>query len=314
MRSNAPLRYNSFNRYLRRRFGGRVQKIPLDAGFGCPHRAGDDGRQDGGCIYCENAAFSPPSVSSPSPLREQLERGIRRGTRHTRPRGFIAYFQAYTGTLGPPDLLRERYDVVREFPGILGLAVGTRPDCVDAPVLDVLESYCEDYEVWLELGLQSGNDATLQRIRRGHDVDAFLRAVECIAGCRMLACVHVILGLPGEGREEMMATARLLAGLPIQGVKIHHCHVIRGTPLEEDFLRGRYEPLTYEQYLFLLCDFLEEIPWPITIHRLVGEAPEEMLVAPRWEESKSVFLRDVQRELTRRGSVQGAGSPGTLPE
>lgn len=311
-RGSGPLRYNAFSRYLRRRYGGRVRKIPLDAGFGCPHRSGEGLREGGGCIYCENAAFSPVTAAGPPPLAEQ----IRRGTGRHRSAGFIAYFQAYTNTLGDLELLRKRYDTVRGFPEIRVLAVGTRPDCVDDPVLDLLDSYCGQYEVWLELGLQSGNDATLRRIRRGHGLDAFLRAVERTARRRMLVCVHVILGLPGEGRNEMMETARLLAGLPVHGVKVHHCQVVRGTPLEESYLRGEYGPLEYPQYLALVCDFLEQVPWPVTIHRLIGEVPVDRLAAPRWGVPKQTFLRDVHRELARRGTVQGyrcGGAPPSFP-
>ena len=320
MSRTGPLRYNSFTRYLRRRYGGPVRKIPLDAGFGCPGRSGDDRRQGGGCIYCENASFSPVTGPAPLPLAEQIRQGLRPGTNRRRPQGYIAYFQAYTNTLGAPDWLRRCYDTVRRFPEIKGLAVGTRPDYVEEGVLDLLDSYCDDYEVWLELGLQSGNDATLRRIRRGHGVDAFLHAVERTALRRMLVCAHVILGLPGEGPDEMMETARLLAGLPVHGVKVHHCHVVRETPLEEMYLRGDYLPLEYTEYLALVCDFLEEIPWPVTIHRLIGEAPVDRLVAPRWENPKSSFLRDVQQELARRGSFQGSrrraappSSPGSRP-
>jgi radical SAM protein (TIGR01212 family) len=306
MNQPPPLRYNAFNRYLRRRYGGRIQKIPLDAGFGCPHREGRDGRQAGGCIYCENASFSPGSGPQPLPLAEQLERGIRQGLRRYKARGFIAYFQAYTNTYGPPELLRERFDVIRDFPGVVGMAVGTRPDCVDPEVLDLVHAYCGRYEVWMEYGLQSGNDHTLRRIQRGHLVADFLRAVELTSRRGMLICAHVILGLPGEGRREMMHTARLLAGLPVHGVKIHHCHVIRGTPLEEEYNRGRYRPMVYEPYLSQVCDFLEVLPWPITIHRLMGDAPAALLAAPKWKQTKPDLLRDVQAELVRRGTCQGA--------
>jgi len=315
-RATPRSRYNAFNRYLRRRYGGPVRKIPLDGGFGCPHRGGRDGRQAGGCIYCENAAFSPASAPNPPPLLEQVRRGIRRAVRRdgTGPRAFIAYFQAYTGTWGDPALLRERYGAVRAFPQVRGLAVATRPDCVGEPVLDVLSS-CSDegYEVWLELGLQSASEDTLRRINRGHGVEAFVRAVERAAARPVLLCAHVILGLPGEGPDEMRDTARLLAGLPVHGVKIHHCHVIRGTPLELEFRRGRYRPLDRAGYLGAVCDFLEETPWPVTVHRLVGEAPDALLVAPRWEGTKASFVQDVERELARRGSVQGARAGRGLP-
>ena len=247
------------------------------------------------------------------PLNEQLALGIKHGRKRYRARRFIAYFQAYTNTFGSPDLLKGRFDIVKDFPEIVGLAVGTRPDCVDEPVLDLLESYCEDYEVWVEYGLQSAHNETLTRIRRGHSVEDFLRAVERTARRRMLICAHVILGLPGESREEMMETARLLAGLPIQGVKIHHCHVIRDTPLADEYRSGCYRPMEYEEYISCVCDFLEHIPWAVTIQRLLGEAPKELLIAPSWGQAKAGILKDIQKELVRRHSHQGKKAPSHLP-
>jgi radical SAM protein (TIGR01212 family) len=247
-------------------------------------------------------------------VEEQITRGIRFGRKRYRAGGFFAYFQAYTTTYAPPEALRERYEVIRRFPEVVGLAVGTRPDCVDEAVLDLLASYAGDYEVWVEYGLQSASDATLERIRRGHSVEAFLQALTRTASRPILICVHVILGLPGEGHEEMMETARLLAGLPIHGVKIHHCHVIRGTPLAEDYLQGRYAPLEYSRYLACACDFLENLPWPITIQRLVGEASPELLLAPDWGQDKARVLRDIQTEMERRGSYQGKHAPRHPPK
>ena len=307
------LRYHAFSDYLRRRYGRRIQKIPLDAGFGCPHRAGPDHRGEGGCSYCRNDAFSPASGTVPPLLGEQLAAGIRQGRKRARAGGFFAYFQAYTNTFAPPETLRQRYDTIRSFPEIVGLAVGTRPDCLEEEGLDLLESFCRDYEVWVEIGLQSANDATLERIRRGHTVEDFLDAVERAARRGLNICAHVILGLPGEGHAEMMASARLLAGLPIQGVKVHHCHVIRETPLAEEWRRGSYRPLAYEEYLSCVCDFLERIPWPVTIQRLVGDAPEGLLLAPRWGRDKAAILRDIQGELARRESRQGGKCGGSFP-
>jgi len=181
---------------------------------------------------------------------------------------------------------------------------------VDEGVLDLLQSYRADYEVWVEYGLQSAANATLERIRRGHTVEDFLDAVERTARRGLPVCAHVMLGLPGEGREEMTATAGLLAGLPIQGVKIHHCHVIRGTLLAEQWRGGTYQPPAYEEYLARVCDFLERLPWPVTIQRLVGEAPAELLLAPRWGRDKAAILRDIQSELVRRESWQGSRNLG----
>jgi len=306
------IRYHRFRDYLHHKYGRRIQKISLDAGFGCPHREGADHRQGPGCIYCENAAFSPhsrPEQRLP-PLDEQLARGIRFGEKRYRARGFFAYFQAYTNTYGPVGLLEERYNVIRGFPEIVGLAVGTRPDCADGAVLDLLESFSQDYEVWVEYGLQSGHDTTLDRMQRGHTVEDFLRAVERTSHRPILICVHVILGLPGESHDDMMETARLLAGLPIQGVKIHHFHVIQCTPLADSYLRGEYRPLEYSEYLRCVCDFLELLPWPITIQRLLGEAPHDILLAPKWGKNKESVLEEIQIELESRGSHQGIRTRG----
>jgi radical SAM protein (TIGR01212 family) len=303
-------RYHRFRDYLHLKYGRRIHKIPLDAGFGCPHREGADHRQGTGCIYCENAAFSPNSraVQSLPGLEEQLARGIRFGEKRYRARGFFAYFQAYTNTYGPVELLEERYGLIRRFPEVLGLAVGTRPDCVDEPVLDLLESFSEDYEVWVEYGLQSAHDRTLDRVRRGHTVQDFLGAVERTSRRPIRICAHVILGLPDETHAEMMETAKLLAGLPIRGVKIHHCHVIQGTPLAESYRRGEYHPLGYSEYLRCVCDFLEHLPWRITIQRLLGEAPRDLLLAPEWGKDKGRVLAEIQAEFERRGTRQGSRS------
>jgi radical SAM protein (TIGR01212 family) len=300
-------RYHRFRDYLFHKYNKRIHKVSLDAGFGCPNRQGHDRRQGPGCIYCENAAFSPQARMEqyPPPLDEQLARGIDFGRKRYGAHGFFAYFQAYTNTFGPVELLRKRYSIIRRFPEIVGLAVGTRPDCADAAVLDLLESFSQDYEVWLEYGLQSGHDTTLDRIQRGHTVEDFVRAVEQTSLRPILICVHVILGLPGETHDHMMETAKLLARLPIQGVKIHHCHVIRGTPLEDSYLKREYRPLEYKEYLRCVCDFLEHLPWPITIQRLLGEAPRDLLLAPKWGETKEAVLMAIEDELESRGSHQG---------
>jgi radical SAM protein (TIGR01212 family) len=263
-------------------------------------------------VYCENAAFSPHAGrgQAPIPLDEQLERGIRFGEKRYGSSGFFAYFQAYTNTYGPLEQLERSYGAIRRFREIVGLAVGTRPDCVDEGVLDLLESFSPNYEVWVEYGLQSALNPTLDRIQRGHTVEDFLRAVEETSRRRILICAHVILGLPGESHDEMMQTARFLNGLPIQGVKIHHCHVIRGTPLAAHYQRGEYHPLSHSEYLRSVCDFLEHLPWPMTIQRLIGEAPRELLLAPKWGENKGRILREIQSELERRGSHQGIRASG----
>ncbi len=302
-----PLRYHSFSSYLRARFGEKLRRIPLDAGFGCPNRPGPDGRGGPGCIYCANEAFSPECGPKPPPLEEQLASAIARIRGRHRTSGFIAYFQAFTNTWAPVETLRERYDTIRRFPQIRALAVGTRPDCVDSAVLDLLESYCQDYEVWIEYGLQSASDEILSRIRRGHTVEDFVRAVEDTARRPALKiCTHVIFGLPGESPADRERTAALLARLPVHGVKIHHCHVVRGTPLADMYAAGAYEPPEYGRYIGWVCDFLERIPWRVTVQRLAGDAPRRLLLAPRWGRSGIQVSRGVQSELLRRGTRQGS--------
>jgi len=300
------LRYHSFNQYLQGKWGYRIHKIPLDAGFGCPTRLGRS-RAGAGCIYCENSAFSPQSRHAvPPPLREQIRAGIIHGSGRYKAKGFIAYFQAFTNTYAPLHVLRERYDVIRGFPEIRGLAIGTRPDCVSDGILDLIESYSKEYEVWVEYGLQSASNETLHRIRRGHTVEQFLDAVDTTTQRNLLICVHVILGLPGEGHTEILETARLLAGIPIHGVKIHHCHVVRDTPLAEWYREGRYQPPEKAEYITWVCDFLEQLPERILIHRLLGDAPQGLLIAPAWAQDKTEILKEIQAELERRGTHQGS--------
>lgn len=297
-------RYNRFSRYLRERFGTRVQKVSLDAGFGCPHRAG--GRGPGGCIYCEVRGFSPALADPTVPLEDQLRSGIEAQRRRYGAGKFIAYFQAYTNTHGSVDELRSRYDVIRGFPEIVGLSIGTRPDCIDPDRLDLIESYADDgYMVWIEYGLQSACNRTLERINRGHTAAQFVEAVEMTQGRGIEICVHVILGLPGETATEILATAELLAGLPLHGIKLHNLHVVKGTRLAEEYEAGRYRPQELGEYLRTACDFLELLPAEMTVQRLAALAPLNSLLAPVWAADNRRIVEAIEAELERRDSYQG---------
>lgn len=300
--TTSPPRYHSFSRYCRRRFGCRVRKITLDAGFTCPNRDGTCGW--GGCTFCNNSGFSPNTRHDPASVHEQLVRGIHLGGRRGISR-FIAYFQAYTNTYAPIESLRALYDEVWRFKQVLGMSVGTRPDCVNPAIINLLAGYTQSGEVWVEYGLQSAHDATLMAINRGHGYREFLDAVEMTRDRGLKICVHTILGLPGEDRDMMLETHRRLAGLPIDGIKIHLLHIMRGTVMEHQFLRGDIRLLGRPEYVSLVCDCLEILPPTITIQRLHADAPPDVLVAPDWCMDKSGILDDIRRELDARDAWQG---------
>jgi radical SAM protein (TIGR01212 family) len=295
-------RYRRYSDYLKSRFSGPVRKISLDAGFTCPNR---DGRLSiDGCCFCLPRAFSP-ALGQGIPLQEQLQTGIDLGKRRSIGQ-FIAYFQAYTNTYASLDILRATYDTIRGFPEIKILAIGTRPDCVDESVLSLIAEYAQGYEVWVEYGLQSANNPTLQGINRGHDAEAFLKAVELTRRHPGLhICAHVILGLPGETPDHEAHTARILAQLKVEGVKIHPLHVVRGTRLEQLHREQQYIPLTREAYAERVVRFLEHL-WPETIiQRLSADCPGDLLIAPLWLRDKSQVLRNIETRLVATDTWQG---------
>ncbi|ACA59667.1 conserved hypothetical radical SAM protein [Candidatus Desulforudis audaxviator MP104C] len=298
-------RYYSFSRFLKERFGGRVYKIPLDAGFTCPNRDGTVGRD--GCTFCHNPSFGL-FADQALPLEDQLTAASARlRRRHPGPLRFLAYLQNYTGTYGPLDRLKAVYGAAVAHPDVVGLAIGTRPDCVPDPVLDLIGSYAARWHVWLEYGLQSIHNRTLERINRGHTAGQFLDAVARARGRGIFVCAHVILGLPGETPEDTVETARALTQAGVDGVKVHHLQVIRGTPLEAEWRSGRVDVLSPAEYVRWAADFLEHLDAGITIHRLVGEVLNgELLLAPRWNVDKTKILDWIDQELERRGTVQGS--------
>jgi hypothetical protein len=300
-----PLPYRDLNTHLKGRFGQRVQKISLDAGFTCPNRDGTLGRE--GCLYCNPRGSGTGAWGRGLSLTAQLQAGAVGLAKRYGARKFIAYFQGFTNTYAPVAKLQALYDETLAFPGVVGLSVGTRPDCLADGVLELLAGYARTHLVWLELGLQSAHDATLQRINRGHDVACFARAVRRAAACGLEVVAHVILGLPGEGREEMTATARFLAALPLQGVKLHLLYVVEGSPLARLYRQGAYEPLTEPEFAAAAVDFLEHLPPEVVIHRLTGDPHPRELLAPAWCLDKTRVLNRISQEFVRRGSRQGSG-------
>ncbi len=304
-------RYHCLSAYLRQRFGRRVRTLALDAGFTCPNVDGTV--TTGGCVYCDNRSFSPNRRLPRTTLRTQVERGIAILSRRFGADRFLAYFQAGTNTHAPLERLRHLYDQALDHPQVVGLAIGTRPDSVPQAVLDLLGDYARRLPVFLELGLQTIHDRSLDWMNRGHHADAFFDAVARCRGRPLELCAHVILGLPGEDRADMLATARALAGLGLHGVKIHNLYVVRGTPLEEQYRRGVVRLPAREEYVGLVCDFLELLPPEMVVYRLCGESPPDYHVAPAWCQDKPALLRAIDEELVRRDSRQGRHYRLTTP-
>ena len=301
----ASNRYSTYRAYLARLFPGRVYKIPLDAGLTCPNRDGTVAV--GGCSYCDNASFSPYASGPAKSISQQLEEGIAfYRTKRFGGERFIAYFQAYTNTYAPPEQLAALYDEAISHPEIVGLAVGTRPDCVGEEILDLLDEYRLRTTLFLELGLQTIHDRTLRRVNRGHTAADFFDAASRVKRRGIRLCVHIILGLPGETREEMLQTAEALASLPIDAVKITHLYIPARAPIASSFRKGEVQTLDFETYLDLVCDVLERLPSNVAIERLMGELSGPDILAPRWGMSKSEILGRIDTRLKERGSHQGA--------
>lgn len=303
MISSGKKRYLPFSQHLKDTFGEKVYKIGIDAGFTCPNRDGTLGT--GGCIYCYGHRSNQHLVDTVA-IKAQIREGKAALIQRYQAHKFLAYFQRFTNTYADPDVLESLYRSALEEEGVVGLSIGTRPDCVDEPVLDVIEDLAKTSYVWIEYGLQSIHNSTLKAIHRGHGFADFLDAVVRTRrrkGIRI--CVHVILGLPGETKDEMVETARTLSVLKIDGVKIHSAHVLKDTKLEDMYLSGAYHPPELTEYVDIVCDFLEHLSPDIIIHRLVGDAPRSRYVAPEWCLHKSEALRAIDAELERRNSRQG---------
>lgn len=299
-------RYRAFGDFLKESLGEKVYKISIHAGFTCPNRDGTLGT--GGCIYCNNQGFSPNTRRARMSVREQVETGITHITKRYKAKKYIAYFQAYTNTYGPYEQLKAAYDEALSHPDVVGLSVGTRPDCLEDDVLELLADYAaRGYHVWIELGLQSMHDATLEQINRHHTVADFVDAVKRIKKFPALhICAHVILGLPGETRDMMLQSAAFLSDLGVHGIKIHLLHVLRDTPLEALYTAGDVKIFNRTEYVSLVCDYLELLDPGMVIQRLTADGPSDILLAPRWAMEKKKTVDMISKELRRRGMHQGA--------
>jgi len=301
--------YRSYSSYLKERFGERVYRVCLDAGLGCPNRDGKLGTK--GCVFCSDRG-SWGERGRGSPLDEQVRREKDRVRRRYGANKFIAYFQAFSNTYAPPHVLKQIYDsVLDDDEEIVGLAIGTRPDCIDTEKLELISSYLPRKSVWIEYGLQSAHDRTLELMGRRHDVQVFTDAVRETDAHGIGVYAHVIIGLPGEGRRQNIETAEYLAGLPVEGVKIHNLNVIRDTLLETWYDEGKVEPLTLEEYAERVVDFLERTRPEVVVARLSTDTEAERLVVPRWSLDKPAVMTRIIEEFSGRGTYQGRLCPDT---
>lgn len=296
-------RYNQYSAYLKKKFGAKVYKITLDAGFSCPNRDGTISK--GGCIFCDAGGSFSQAHSNLLSIREQVETGILTLKNRFKAEKFMSYFQAYSNTYKPVKELEKIYNSALGHKDVVGLSIGTRPDCVDYEKLDLISSYKNDYYVWIEYGLQSVHDKTLRKINRGHDFTCFQSAYEKTKERGINVCVHVILGL-WETRDEIMQTAQKLAELKVDGVKIHMLCALEDTKLADMYKNGEIDFMSEDDYVNTVCDFLEYLPKETTIHRLAGNGLKKNLIAPRWLGAKLDCLNKIDKELVKRNSYQGA--------
>ncbi len=296
-------RYYSYNRYLREKFGERVHRISLDAGFNCPNIDGH--LSDTGCVYCNNPAFSH-FTKEKKDIRDQIQESIAFYDQKMKVKKFIAYFQAFSSTYADVNTLQKTYDVIKEFPQIVGLSISTRPDCVDREKIDMISRYAKDYLVWIEYGLQTTHNRILDEINRHHSYEDFLRAVELTRQSGVSVGVHMILGLPGQRHEDILIDAERLAGLGIEGIKFHVLHVLKDTEMERWYRDGNLELLSQDEYVDMVCDCLERLPADTVVLRLVSTADREYLIAPEWINNRAAVTHAIDEEFERRGSRQGA--------
>jgi radical SAM protein (TIGR01212 family) len=296
-------RYRTYSRFLKEKFGCRVRKVSVDAGFTCPNRDGRLGM--GGCIYCNNNSFRPETASRRKSVREQVEEGIEYLKTRYCARKFIVYFQPFTNTYAPLQDLIPLYESAIDHPDVVGLSIGTRPDCVDEGKIAWFERLARTHFVTLEYGLESVDDASLERIHRGHNFQCWLDAMKLTRNRGIFLCAHIILGFPWEARGQVIRSAEVLSSQSLDFLKIHHLHVVRGTLMADQFREKPFPLLSVEEYADLVIDFLERLSPDIWLERLVGSAPENQLVGPIWGKSKAEIQRVIDKRFEERNTWQG---------
>lgn len=299
--------YNSYNEYFKRTFGGRVQKVSIDAGFTCPNRDGTIAR--GGCTYCNNDAFNPSYCHPSKPIAVQINEGIEfHRVRYRRAMKYLAYLQTYSNTYMPVGDLKKIYDETLSHPDIIGLIIGTRPDCIDSEKLELIADVAHEKYVMVEYGIETTNNNTLERINRGHTWEQSKEAIERTAARGIKTGAHLIFGLPGETREEMLERVDEISALPLTTVKFHQLQIVENTVMVNDYLKdpASFNLFTLEEYIDFIIRFIERLNPDFIIERFTGEVPPRFLVTPPWGNLRSdqVMVRIVE-EMEKRGTWQG---------
>lgn len=298
-------RYHSWNYALRQEFGGKIFKVPVDGGFDCPNRDGTVAH--GGCTFCSVSGSGDMIVAPEEPLPVQFQKEIdMMHQKWPHVDQYIVYFQNFTNTHAPIEVIKERFEQVINLPGVVGLSVGTRPDCLPDDVVEYLAELNQRLYLWVELGLQTTFEQTSRQINRAHDYETYVEGVAKLRAHGIRVCTHLINGLPGETPEMMLENVRrTILDSDIQGIKLHLLHLMRNTRMLRDYHEGRLQLMTREEYVQVICDQLEMIPSEIIIHRLTGDAPWDSLVGPMWSLKKWEVLNAIDQEMIRRDSYQG---------
>ena len=305
-------RFNAYSNYFRKLFGGRVQKLSIDAGFTCPNRDGTIGT--GGCSFCNNDAFSPSYCNADTSITKQIEKGIHfHSKRYRKSVAYLAYFQSYTNTYAELDELRRKYEEALAYPGIAGLIIGARPDCISNEILDYLAFLSSGYYIAVEYGVESCYDRTLARVNRGHDFKCSVSALEKTAAKGIVTGAHFIFGLPGESREDMMNEAAIISRLPVKTVKFHQLQIIAGTKMEEEYLNSPndFELFTWNEYREFFIKFLERLNPDIIVERFTGESSPHLIRKEGWgglrsEEMTKLFEQRLEEIDTWQGRLYQA--------
>jgi len=296
-------RYHNLNYFLRGKFGEKVFKISLDGGFSCPNRDGTISK--GGCLFCSERGSGDFAGDREFSIHAQFQDIKTMMAKKWKTGKYIAYFQAYTNTYAPIDVLQEKYEEAIKEEGVVALAIATRPDCLGEDVLDLLETINKKYYVWVELGLQTSSDEVAKKINRGYKLQVFEEAIESLKKRNIDFVVHSIFGLPGEKKEDMLKTVEYISHSGAQGVKFHLLHLMKNTPLVKLYEEGELEFLSQEDYIEILCKSVEMLPEDMVIHRLTGDAPRELLIGPMWSLKKWEVLNAIDKAMVNNDVYQG---------